>query len=316
MNTLIIITLAIALAFFVYTYNKEQIKIQKALLEKQEQEKKRLEKQRAELKEKKQIANIQKQKALKEKQEQEQKRLNEKRLELERKKQIEETQKQKEIKEKQELEKKRQQFHNKFTINENDYLTKDITAFYHSDYHSGGKWKIDGTIENMIWTLKNDASPFPFRLVNSRKRLENILLTDLPQILNSTNFNNFTVCVVPRAKKDSYYKYDQLYFRKCICDVVDKLNDFHNGTDYIKRHTNTRTTHIKSEVGGEGSLPFIGITKNTCTISNEVQNKDILLIDDIYTKSVNIDEDAIQALFDNGAKSVTFYAIGKTVHRF
>jgi predicted amidophosphoribosyltransferase len=41
--------------------------------------------------------------------------------------------------------------------------------------------------------------------------------------------------------------------------------------------------------------------------------KDILLIDDVYTCSINIDEDAIQALYDNGANSVIFYAIGKTV---
>jgi len=40
-----------------------------------------------------------------------------------------------------------------------------------------------------------------------------------------------------------------------------------------------------------------------------------LLIDDIYTKSINIDEDAIQALIDKGAKSIVFYAIGKTLSR-
>jgi predicted amidophosphoribosyltransferase len=44
--------------------------------------------------------------------------------------------------------------------------------------------------------------------------------------------------------------------------------------------------------------------------------KDILLIDDIYTKTVNIDEDAIQALLSKGAKSVSFYAIGFTVSKY
>jgi predicted amidophosphoribosyltransferase len=57
--------------------------------------------------------------------------------------------------------------------------------------------------------------------------------------------------------------------------------------------------------------PF-GKTKDTCLISNEIIGKDILLIDDIYTKSINIDEDAIQALLDKGAKSVIFYAVAKT----
>jgi hypoxanthine-guanine phosphoribosyltransferase len=30
-------------------------------------------------------------------------------------------------------------------------------------------------------------------------------------------------------------------------------------------------------------MPYPGITKATCTISNEVKGKDILLIDDLYT---------------------------------
>lgn len=260
-----------------------------------------------------------KQNALKEKQEIEQKRLIEQRAELVRKKQMEDAQKQKVLRENliREFEQKnKQQFQNKFIIYSNEYLKKDTTAFFHSDYHSGGNWKIDGTIENMIWTLKNDSSPFPFRLPSAKQRLDNILQIDLPQILNSTNFSSLTVCVVPRAKKDSHYKNDQLYFRQIINDVVSNLNSFHNGTDYIKRHTNTKTTHLRGEEGGDGRLPYIGITKDTCTISNEVQNKNILLIDDIYTKSVNIDEDAIQALLDSGAKSIIFYAIGKTVSRY
>lgn len=68
----------------------------------------------------------------------------------------------------------------------------------------------------------------------------------------------------------------------------------------------------RSGYGGDGDMPYVGITKATCKISNEVRGKDILLIDDIYTKGVNIDEDAIQALLDNSAKSVIFYAVAKT----
>ena len=315
------ILIIIVTVLVLYLYFNEQSKKQKALKEKQELEleQKRLKEQRIEFERIIKIVEAQKQKELKEKQELEQKRLIEQRVQLERKKQIEDTQKQKELREKsiRELEQKnKQKFQNKFIIYNNEYLKKDTTAFFHSDYHSGGNWRIDGTIENMIWTLKNDSSPFPLRLPSAKQRLDNILSIDLPQILNSTNFSSLTVCVVPRAKKDSHYKNDQLYFRQIINGVVSKLNGFQNGTDYIKRHTNTKTTHLRGEEGGDGRLPYIGITKNTCTISNEVQNKNILLIDDIYTRSVNIDEDAIQALLDSGAKSVIFYAIGKTVSRF
>ncbi len=69
----------------------------------------------------------------------------------------------------------------------------------------------------------------------------------------------------------------------------------------------------KSGYGGDGEMPYPGITKDTCIISENIRGKDILLIDDLYTKTINIDEDAIQALLDYGAKSVVFYAVGKTV---
>ena len=95
--------------------------------------------------------------------------------------------------------------------------------------------------------------------------------------------------------------------------MVDELKLFTNGTCYILRHTDTRTTHMdKSGWGGDGNLPYAGITKETCYISDEVIGKTILLIDDIYTSGVNIDEDAIQALLDKGAVDVVFYAVGKT----
>jgi hypothetical protein len=306
----------IIIALAVYLYIDHLSIKQKARVEKERLDQRRIKEQQA-LLEKRKRDEIQKQKALKEKHELEQKKLREQQLELEAKKQLETARilkmftanilsniDQKNI----------QPFRNKFTILKNEFLKSNITAFYHSDYNSGGNWKVDGTIENMIWTLKNDSSPFPGRLISARKRLEDILIKDLPQILSSTNCSSLTVCVIPRAKRESYYRSDQLYFRQTILDAVSKSSGFYNGVDYIKRHTNTKTTHLRGD-GGDGSMPYVGITKDTCAISKELAGKDILLIDDIYTKTVNIDEDAIQALFDNGARSVFFYAIGKTVSR-
>jgi predicted amidophosphoribosyltransferase len=43
-----------------------------------------------------------------------------------------------------------------------------------------------------------------------------------------------------------------------------------------------------------------------------VRGEHIILVDDIYTPGVNIDEDAIQALYNCGAAHVTFYAVAKT----
>lgn len=196
------------------------------------------------------------------------------------------------------------------------FLKQDTDAFYHADYNGGGSWQILNSIENLIWTLKNDVDPFPDRIKNVAIQLIKILCRDLPQILQITKKNNLTVCVIPRSKAENHYRKDQLLFREIISSVVNRLENFDNGTKFIIRHTNTRTTHLdRNGEGGDGNLPYPGITKDTCTISDNVKNKDILLIDDLYTKSVNIDEDAIQALLDKGANSVIFYSIGKTVSR-
>ena len=210
-----------------------------------------------------------------------------------------------------------------FFVNDSDeirlvgkFIKSNATAFYHADYMSGGAWEIPNTIENMIWTLKNDVDAFPARLPNVQQKLSTILNNDLPQILKIIGKFKLTICVIPRSKAETYYRKDQMLFRETISNIADKLPNFENGTKYILRHTNTRTTHLdRNGKGGDGNLPFPGITKETCTISNQVSNKDILLIDDLYTKSVNIDEDAIQALLDNGANSVIFYSVGKTVLR-
>jgi hypoxanthine-guanine phosphoribosyltransferase len=202
-----------------------------------------------------------------------------------------------------------------FTIQQNEYLNRQIQGFYHADYEGGGgKWKEAGTIENIICTLKNDITPYsPSVLQDAKQQLTKILGQDLPKILQITELVNLTVCVIPRAKAN--YNANQLLFRATISEVVNHLSGFSNGTNYIVRHTNTRTTHLnKSGNGGDGDLPYSGITNNTCSIDDNVRGKDILLIDDLYTQTINIDEDAIQALLDKGARSVVFYAVGKTMY--
>lgn len=199
------------------------------------------------------------------------------------------------------------------------FINATIHAYYHDDYHSGNTEirETAGTVENVITTLKNQFQD------KSVKELEKVavsmikmLTTDLPQILRNSGKNNLTLCVIPRAKAERSYSGSQLVFKQVVKIVAEKLTGFSDGTGYIVRHTNTRTTHLdRAGYGGDGDLPYPGITIATCTISESVKGKDILLIDDLYTESVNIDEDAIQALLENGANSVTFYSLGKTIPR-
>jgi hypothetical protein len=202
-----------------------------------------------------------------------------------------------------------------FIIQENQHLNLSVQAYYHSDYHGGGQWKVQGTIENTICTLKNDITPYSDDVLQiATNQLKEILAEDLPQILPLTRLNNLTVCVIPRAKAETTYRQNQLLLKSTIRDTINNLKGFSDGTNYIVRHTDTQTTHrARGGRGGSGDLPYPGITIDTCTISDNVGGKDILLIDDLYTATVNIDEDAIQALLNKGTNSVTFYAVGRTV---
>lgn len=197
-------------------------------------------------------------------------------------------------------------------------LQQDITAFYHSDYQGGGNWRVLGTIENLICTFKNDITPYPQATIDDAvNRLAQILNNDLPEILRICGKQLLRVCVIPRAKRENSYRPNQLCLRSTIQFVTQRLNGFIDGTHDIIRHTDTSTTHLaRNGNGGLGELSYVGITRDTCNISDNIIGQDILLIDDLYTKTVNIDEDCIQALLDKGANSVIFYSIGKTLSRY
>lgn len=199
-------------------------------------------------------------------------------------------------------------------------LKKDTPAYYNSDYIGGlGRHTIKGTIENLICTFKNDITRYSEEVLRAAKNhLYRILLADLPQILNDSACSSLMVCVIPRAKHENYYDKEQKLFRFVIQYAIQNgLTGYVDGTHNIIRHTDTATTHWTHSggSGGNGPMPYCGITNDTCTISG-VQGKDILLIDDLYTKKVGIDEDAIQALYDHGASSVCFYSIGRTVLKY
>lgn len=212
---------------------------------------------------------------------------------------------------------------NEFIIEKNYYLKREIRGFYNTDYFRKGN---PGN-PNYINVPKNTYNSFShIKLNEALKQIENILFNDIYEIYHILNLATLTVCVVPRSKAN--FQETQLYFLKAVKNAIgeilckynnkDKIKLLVDGTDYIKRHTNTYTTHLGEKAPNytnDGPKPYPGITKDTCYISREVKDSHILLIDDIYTKNINIDEDAIQALFDNGAKSITFYAVAKTVDR-
>ena len=201
---------------------------------------------------------------------------------------------------------------NEFEIPANQYLHKNTRAFYCVPYVRMGN---PGN-PDYLNTLKNTFNKFEASKLNpAAQELKSVLLKDFPLILQSLRLKTIMVFVVPRAKAEESYHANQLLFKSTVCSVVGQLHGFEDGTSHMRRHSNTKTTHLKKPMknyDNDGPEPYPGITTQTCDISVNVKGRDILLVDDIYTPAVNIDEDAIEALINAGAHSVTFYAVGKT----
>ena len=164
--------------------------------------------------------------------------------------------------------------------------------------------------------LKNDIPPYRSmaELQKSEKRLAEVLRADFKKLV--ARHGQLTVCGVPRSKRENGYPYSQMGLKRTIRAVVNEIPELADGMDYIIRHTDTVCTHRdRARYGGAGERPRPGLLKDTCRLSTDIRGRDILLVDDIYTANVGIDEDAIQAMYDMGAKSVIFYAVGCTWKR-
>lgn len=198
-----------------------------------------------------------------------------------------------------------------FQIPANAFLSRSTNAFYHVPYT---RMRNPGN-PDYLNALKNTYNKsLQNKLQSAAQELLIVLQEDLPQIYQSLGFDAITICVVPRAKAENAYQMNQKLFRKTVQEAIVQRHGFADGTNYLLRHTNTYTTHLGERAPdyiNDGPKPYRGITAETCEISSDVRGKNILLIDDIYTPGVNIDEDAINALIEVGAHTVTFYAVGK-----
>ena len=117
---------------------------------------------------------------------------------------------------------------------------------------------------------------------------------------------------------------NQLGFRDAVqeCVKILQANGYLGITDgigCITRHTDTKTTHIHKFLPGFdncGSEPYVGITNDTCHIdADAVRGKTVILIDDIYTKTVTLMRIVFKRLYDAGAARVVFYAVAYTYRR-
>ena len=194
-----------------------------------------------------------------------------------------------------------------FTIKANKYLDRDVQGYYNCEYigyQKSGNPDFINHLKNM--TKQHSELDLVKDFIAVYERAEK----DIVEITQGKT--NYMVCVIPRSKAEKHYSTNQLMFKKAISSVVDNLG-LENGVDTIKRVKDTKTTHDWRLEHNTGDMPYQNITTDTCEIKKHaISDKNIILVDDIYTENVFVAEDCIQTLFDLGAKSVILYVIAKT----
>lgn len=205
------------------------------------------------------------------------------------------------------------------------YLKKQSMCYYVLDYLRYG----EPDNPDFILTLKNTYNDEALRnLEEAKEQVKDILTKWTPAVMRKAELASCTMVCVPRAKEQHTYADTQLYLLEGVSEAAQLLrrHGVTDGAKAIERVKNTKTTHLRAETmrktatgnqeANTGDAPYPGITKDTCEIDTAlIRGKNILLVDDIYTGGVNVDEDCIQALYDAGAAKVVLFTLSCTTPR-
>ena len=138
----------------------------------------------------------------------------------------------------------------KYTIYaDNNFLNKDTKAYYTLDYYGGENnddTKFILTFKNTFcWEKIND-------LKNAKAKAENILISDLSEIITLENLDECTIVSVPRAKALNTYVPEQLCLIEAISCATKSINNAVDVRGDIGRHTYgdaVRTLPVRSAQG-------------------------------------------------------------------
>lgn len=193
-------------------------------------------------------------------------------------------------------------------IPDNRFLRNTTCGVFHDYYIS--KTNGGSNFSNLIINIKYYATD---EIV---KEVANIICSDLKKILSFDFYKEKQVSVitVPRSKPDNFWRESELQFRTAVRLGIQNIENIVDKTNSIIRVKETKTTHLSHRdiPGNNGDEPYPGITKDTCEFTGNIDGEHVILIDDIYTESKGVDEDCIQFLRDQGAKSVLLYTLGMT----
>src|SRR5690554_1326233 len=106
---------------------------------------------------------------------------------------------------------------NKFLINRNDFLSRQTTGYFHTQYTRMGN---PGNPDYLNF-LKNTFNDFPRdKLRNAMRELADALQSDLQELVRLLDTMELVACVTPRAKSEGTYQNNQQLFRATVRLVV------------------------------------------------------------------------------------------------
>lgn len=206
-----------------------------------------------------------------------------------------------------------------------EYLNRDANCFYVLDYLRYG----NPDNPQFILDLKNTYNSVSLPVLQAAKQTaRDIIVRWTPEIMRRMNLSACSMVCVPRSKAFDTYTPNQMFLLCAVHEAAQLLagHGVTNAAAAIRRTVSTRTTHLRADTervmpGGRrerntGDAPYPGITWRTCLIDPAaVRGRTVLLVDDIYTGGVHIDEDCIQALYNAGAENVVLFALSCTTPR-
>lgn len=118
---------------------------------------------------------------------------------------------------------------NKFTMEANQFLSRNVPGYFHADFHGRGNQEI-----RISCTVKNDPhhnwSQQQIRYaVND---LSSVISVDFPEIVERTKASTLTVCVVPKSPRLKPLTVDQLLFKATVGAYARSTPGFVDGSNF------------------------------------------------------------------------------------
>ena len=162
----------------------------------------------------------------------------------------------------------------------------------------------DETLRKLIHAFKYEG------MMSAAKPIEQLIKKHLkqgPSLLNSNIENSVIIPVPLHARKEKNRGFNQAAI---IADLLGKFLEIEVRRDILKRIRNT-DPQIKLATSKDRAANMKGAFALTENAKEEIEDKNIILVDDVYTSGATM-KAAIKTLRQAGAKKILIFVMART----